>query len=214
MRTLLKIAVVGLAATIALSGCTAPETVPDPPTQTDTASRNASKLFVKETQVCFFNVPSAADPVSVFFGTKMYPTDYYLNGNVSKPAGKGGPLSVTRSTGWACTDTRNDVTWDVPGTVDVLTTITFANGRSTVFGFANPSLEAPMFYPANERNGQGPGAGQYYKIPEGKTYNCSILGYDFKVTRRPDDSYYKYWTVEFMGKAAVTDDFDSTICKP
>lgn len=214
MRNLLKVVVIGLATTIALSGCTVSETVPDPPTQTNETTRNASKLFVKETQVCFFNVPPEADPVSVMFGTTRYPIDYFLNGNVSKPAGKGGPLSVTRSTGWACTDTRNDVTWDVPGTVDILTTITFSNGRSTVFGFANPSLEAPIFYPANEIKAQGPGAGQAYKIPENKTYNCSMLGYDFKVTRRPDDSYYKYWTVEFLGKAAPTDDFDSTVCKP
>lgn len=215
MRKFLKVIIIGLATTIAFSGCAVPETVPDPPKPIETPSRDASKLFVKETQVCFSNVPSSAEPVSVFFGTEMFPSDYYLSGDGPAATGNGGPFRIESSTGWwVCTDTTNDTTVDILGSVDVLTTITFANGRSTVFGFANPGLEAPKFYPANERYNQGPGGGQYYKIPEGQTYKCSILGYDFEVTRRPDDSNFKYWTVEFMGKAAETDDFDSTVCKP
>ena len=209
----LKIAVIAMIGIGLLAGCAAQDSTPPPNAPAPTVTREASKLFLKDTQVCFYN--RLSEPaVQVFFGTSMYPADYYMNANMSSPAGNGGPVDVVRSMGWVCTDTRTDVTFDVPGSIDVLATVTFPNGRKTTFGFANPSLESPIFYPANEGNSQGPGSGQEFKIPEGSTYKCSMLGYDFTVLRRADDSSYKYWAVEFIGQAAITDDFDSQLCKP
>ena len=213
MNRPVKLSAIVMASVVLLSGCAAQDSTGAPPAPAPTITRGASKLFVKDTQVCFYNRMSAP-AVQLSFGTTMYPTDYYTNSNMSSPAGNGGPVDAVQSMGWICTDTRNDVTTDVPGSIDVLTTVTFPNGRQTTLGFANPSLESPIFYPANEGNSQGPGSGQEYKIPEGSTYKCSMLGYDFTVLRRPDDSSYKYWTVEIIGKAAITDDFDSQICAP
>ena len=197
-----------------LSGCVAQ--TPITPTGSAVpeigADRAASKWFVKDTSVCFFNL-NQTGAVNVFFGTQMYPLDYYMNGNMTSPAGRGGPVALVRSMGWVCTDTRTADTWDVPGSVDVLTTVTFPNGRKTTFGFANPSMSAPKFYPANEIAGQGPGAGQSYDIPEETTYSCSILEYDFTVKRRADDDY-KNWAVEFGGETEITDYFDDQVCQP
>lgn len=213
MNRPVKLSAIVMASVVLLSGCAAQDSTGAPPAPAPTITRDASKLFVKDTQVCFYNRISTP-AVQVFFGSSMYPNDYYTNSNMSSPAGNGGPVDTAQSMGWICTDTRNDVRLDVPGSIDVLTTVTFPNGRQTTFGFANPSLEAPIFYPANEGNSQGPGSGQEYKIPEGSTYKCSMLGYDFTVLRRADDSSYKYWSVEFIGQAAITDDFDSQLCKP
>jgi hypothetical protein len=208
-----KIAAIAIVSISVLAGCAAQDSTPPPNTTAPTVTRDASKLFVKDTQVCFYNrLPEPA--VQLTFGSSMYPNDYYVNANMSSPAGNGGPVAAVRSMGWVCTDTRNDERTDMPGSIDVITTVTFPNGRKTTFGFANPALEAPIFYPSNESNNQGPGAGQQYKIPEGSTYTCSMLGYDFTVLRRADDSSYKYWAVEFIGQAAITDDFDSQLCKP
>lgn len=156
----------------------------------------------------------AFDPVDVFFGSPAFPFDYYTDSNMSSPAGKGGPVAILSSRGWVCTDTRNDIAWDTYGSVDVFTTVTFPNGRKTNFAFANPATGAPVFYPANESQNRGPAAGQEYKVPVGSTYTCSMLGYDFSVTRQPDDADYKYWQVKIIGKAAATDDFDDQICQP
>ena len=208
----MAIVCLGLLSSCAAQGST-PQLPPPPPAPAPPADRSASKWFVKDTSVCFVNLMSN-DAVNISFGTDRFPIDSYTNGNMSSPAGKGGPVPLVLSTGWVCADTRNDVTWDVAGIVDVLSTVTFPNGRKTTFGFANPSLESPIFYPANESGDRGPGSGQEYKIPEGSTYSCSMLGYDFTVTQQPDDADYKYWLVKIIGKAAPTDDFDSKICQP
>lgn len=214
MSYALKLCAIAIMSVGVLSGCAAPDSTPPPPPPlpAPTVDRGAAKAFVKETQVCLYN-PMAFDAVDIFFGTPAFPSDYYTDSNMSSPAGNGGPVATKSSLGWVCTDTRNDIAWDTYGSLDVFMTVTFPNGRKTNFAFANPGFESPIFYPANESGNRGPAAGQEYKIPVGSTYSCSMLGYDFTVTRQPDDADYKYWLVNIIGKAAPTEDFDDQICQ-
>lgn len=216
MRSGYTTAIIMMAGIFALTGCTPSLQEPPVPAESAETTRDA-KLFVKDTQVCLWNMDPALN-VKAFFGSQTWlggdrPEPWYLGNNPSQTAGKGGPVALTKRE-WYCTSTNNYSGVDVAGSVDVTMNITFPNGRSTHFGFRNPSLEAPIFYPSNDTSHSGPGAGQEYKIPENRSYKCSMLGYDFTVGRRADIPGYKIWTVVFNGPAEITDDFDSTICQP
>lgn len=165
----------------------------------------------KDVWVCMLAQDPAAAP-SVFFGSKMYPGTYWLNGKTGV-----GAVQLSAQA-WVCnssTESAANGNW-LPGSMDTYATITWPNGRPAEFGIQNPLIGAPTFYPSLLCSSDGPtcrGESSFSFAP-GDTYQCSTVGFDFTITRNTDTSNFKYFEIVFGSPSEITDDFDfeSPIC--
>ena len=141
---------------------------------------------VKSVRWCFTN--DATAPVTIFFGSAMYPADYQITGGAS---GNGGPVALEPKQE-ACSSHGFLIS------VDATATITFANGRETTFAVYNPLIGYPQ-YVSNWVGSMTRGDWHAFSVGETRDYDRHYN--TWTVTREPD-SEFKEFRIRFTGESA------------
>lgn len=149
-----------------------------------TFNSTPSQAATKSVRACLVN--KAQEPISLLWGSKMYPSRFVILSPASQERdGKG---EVVLEPGMRICGQGGT---SIAGSMDLTIEVTYANGRKQVFGFYNPLIGRPDFYP----NYLGSSVGSYttFSVDQSKDYDFHF--HTFTVTRLKDTSRKEFKVV-------------------
>lgn len=141
-------------------------------------------VWQKGVQACLSNRTS--ESIKLLWGNEMYPADYVIR--LSENVTRVGNGKVTLKPGMKICSTGRT---NLPGTMDVTVSVTYENGREQQFGFYNPSMGRPDFYPLY----QGSSVGKHTTFSVGDVHEYEYHFHTFTVSREADTKVKEFRVV-------------------